>query len=504
MKKLFGFLSMIAIASVMMLSATSCEEKEPSYGLSSLSVTTVSGQSYNFTVDQTNLTVDNTSDPVSFLTQEADLKNCTVTFAATLDAVVTYNGATAAGTLTGIDMTSPIRLTVSIDKWSKVYTVTLVKGEVSSDMKQGVRMSSNISATGIPSNLTDYDVVYLNGKFYMTTCGYNGPVGDATEGTGYYEVYSSINGVTWQKVSSNLSTVGAVGARAVVVNNKAYVIGGCRAWGNDVDGNAPEYELSWGMVSYTVHALRVYETGDFTSVNQISDLEFSNAEGTTPSIVGSLKGSAPVNYNIVTAHNGKIFWKSGLYMTYGQLQQNINSIISSSDGKSWTEVLPADNYSRMHNQTAFFSFKNKLWMVGGFSNFVAAKNVKTSIASSSDDGLTWTESTTEFPIQIFGAKVVVNNSGTTAYLFGGVTYEGEALATNAKVYKTTDGETWSEVTVNSNYTGRKSPAVVVDNNNVAWVFGREAASVGTYGYTGVVDNVKANALYDVWAFALDE
>ena len=123
MKKLFGFLSMIAIASVMMLSATSCEEKEPSYGLSSLSVTTVSGQSYNFTVDQTNLTVDNTSDPVSFLTQEADLKNCTVTFAATLDAVVTYNGATAAGTLTGIDMTSPIRLTVSIDKWSKVYKI---------------------------------------------------------------------------------------------------------------------------------------------------------------------------------------------------------------------------------------------------------------------------------------------------------------------------------------------------------------------------------------------
>lgn len=259
MKRFLNLLSTGALTLALVLAVSSCEKKEPSYGLTTVSVVTASGQSYNFTIDQTALKADNTADPVPIYTQDAVLKSCTVNVAATLDAVIAYKGATVtSGVIEGVDMTSPLSITVSFEEWTKTYTVTMVKGEVSADLQKGVRMSADFTKTGLPSNLTDYDVVYNGGKFYMNSCTYEASATEGEAGTAHYDIYTSIDGINWSAVSSDLKVIGAVGARAVALDGKVYVIGGCKTWGKDVEGNDPETAEFWGMTDYKIHDLKVF------------------------------------------------------------------------------------------------------------------------------------------------------------------------------------------------------------------------------------------------------
>ena len=155
-------------------------------------------------------------------------------------------------------MTSPLSITVSFEEWTKTYTVTMVKGEVSADLQKGVRMSADFTKTGLPSNLTDYDVVYNGGKFYMNSCTYEASATEGEAGTAHYDIYTSIDGINWSAVSSDLKVIGAVGARAVALDGKVYVIGGCKTWGKDVEGNDPETAEFWGMTDYKIHDLKVF------------------------------------------------------------------------------------------------------------------------------------------------------------------------------------------------------------------------------------------------------
>lgn len=504
MKKLFKSFFVLAAASLMLFSATSCEEEEPTYGLTSLSLVTLSGQTYAFSIDQTLLVVDNTADPIPIYTQEADLKSCTINFTPTLDAVVSFGGTDLqTTTIEKVDVTAgPLKMKVTFGKWSKEYTINVVIAEVQEDLKKGVRMIADIRQGGVTADLTDYDVMYLNGKFYMNASGYV-----AADSLGTYRMYSSINGINWTIIESDTTSVGAVGARSVALDGKGYVIGGCRSWGLDVDGNSPETALSWGMLGYTVKHLKVFSSTDFTTVtDHTPNVTYTSDDAVNgPMIARLITVMAPVNFNLVTVHNNKIFWQSGLNVSYGQMQGGQNMILSTSDGITWKEVLPVNNVSQMRKQAAFFSFKGKLFLLGGFSNFISSANVNKTIAYSTDEGVNWTEEAGADSLAIFGAKVVVNKSGTTAYLFGGEYFDAEGnLTANAKVYKSTDGISWTAIEVNENYTGRRSPAVVVDDNNIAWVYGRHITKLGSYGYSTKVDETKQNLMYDVWAFALDE
>ena len=111
--------------------------------------------------------------------------------------------------------------------------------------------------------------------------------------------------------------------------------------------------------------------------------------------------------------------------------------------------------------------------MGGARGYVGATNLQTSV-SNSTDGVTFqtvADSTKVGPI--CGATVVTNKEGNTAYLFGGLYYNEEgARVMNNNIYKSTDGIEWSVIEgINPQYTGTFSPYVVVDENNIAWVFG---------------------------------
>ena len=72
-----------------------------------------------------------------------------------------------------------------------------------------------------------------------------------------------------------------------------------------------------------------------------------------------------------------------------------------------------------------------------------------------------------------------------------------------KIYKTTDGIEWTAVEgINPQYTGTFQPNVVVDDNNIAWVFGGFKTISGSYTpYSLTVDDMDPS--FAAWAFALN-
>ena len=492
------FLTICAAASIFaaMLLAASCQEKEPSYGLTSVSLVTTAGQSYDFAIDQTALTVTNTSDPIPTLTQDVELKTATLKVASTLETTISVNGTAVTSGEATVDATGAITITVQYsEKWMKTYTVTVVKAEVSSDLSKGVKVTGDIRAGGIPSDVTGYDVVYMNGRFYMYASEYDGT-------NAKYTVFSSTNCTQW--TSTGASSVGAVGSRAVVLGSKSYLMGGCRYWGKDEDGKDPELSGSgWGLNCLDT-VLRSYSTADFASfANNTANQTFATTDGTAPVFPKRFVKSNSSHYNMVTTFNDKIYWKGGLSFSFGMLQFSENHMLSSADGISWTEITPAESASNVTRLPAFYSFKGKLWMVGGFKSFISAANLLNTIKSTTD-ATTWTTETDTLATKMMGPTIVVNKSGTTAYMFGGLYNNGTDFVASNKVYKSSDGLKWTEVEVNSDYAGGVMPAVVVDDNNIAWVFPRYATKLGNYFYSITADDVKGNLKYDVWAFALDK
>jgi hypothetical protein len=89
------------------------------------------------------------------------------------------------------------------------------------------------------------------------------------------------------------------------------------------------------------------------------------------------------------------------------------------------------------------------------------------------------------------AKVV--QAGSALYLFGGETVEGETRTLSDKVYRSTNGKDWTEVSITSAYSGRRSPSLVA-KDNLLWIFGGYGVSSGNYGFP----DKNGEVLFDVY------
>ena len=103
---------------------------------------------------------------------------------------------------------------------------------------------------------------------------------------------------------------------------------------------------------------------------------------------------------------------------------------------------------------------------------------------------------------IAGATVVTNNAGTAAYLFGGCRYDenGERVMNDA-IYRSEDGTTWTALEdINPKYAGTFTPNVVVDDNDIAYVFGGFTSVFDMSPYSFTVDEIESS--FAAWAFQL--
>ena len=170
---------------------------------------------------------------------------------------------------------------------------------------------------------------------------------------------------------------------------------------------------------------------------------------------------------------------------YG-MWQGVRCYEASEDGKNWEAIdavgtgedASTDVHLRLGN--ALFVYNNKMWCLGGFTNWVSASNMKNSVWSS-EDGVNWAMEvdTVKGFSNIADAKVLATEEAV--YLFGGVVYGEEATVSN-KVYRSTDCINWEEVAAPETFTARRHVAGVAQGNS-AWLFGGIATPIAdTYGF----------------------
>lgn len=414
---------------------------------------------YSCAIDQTTLKIENTADSVQWDVTDACLQHTTLTVSTTLGGTAYLNGAAIGADGVTIDATKPVTLEVRDGNGqSKTYTLTVVRANTATGDDMMIKASA---FNGFPSGIIDYDIACFNNKFYATVTSLSGEIEN-------YQLFSSEDGISWSEVDYKTSdstdgyVIGGEGACMVVFNNKLHIMGGARTKGSDKYGNAAE--TSWGMA--TISAWRSYSTSDgVTFACDTTGMKYINGDTEYPS---SYMACTQMSFAEL---NGKLYMNDAYYMAFG-MAQGKGLYACTSNGKDWTALsLTADDETSI-NYTgggAFFSFKGKLWKLGGYKSYISAANMVNAVYSSAD-GETWVKAG-ELPENmagLYGMKVVVNDE--VAFMFGGefVTANGNILSD--KIFRSTDGVNWTETAVSASYTARRN-AKAVAIGNTAWVFG---------------------------------
>lgn len=488
----------ILVAAVCMLT-TSCSSDDDSTTTAAVGILTAkitpegSAVSYDCTVDHSKLTIDNTVNPVQWDVTDAALKQTTLTVTTTLGATA-YAGSTAI-TSDGveIDATAPVSITVKDAAGnSKTYTLNVTRSETATGDDMIIKSST---LKGLPqTGLLDYDMAYFNDRFYAA-------VTSLTDKVENYQLFTSDDGVNWTEVNyqtpvagltlpegQTAYVIGGEGAHFATFGGKLYLMGGARTYGADKYGNASEgTDWGWGPIKQ-LNTWRSYSTSDGTTFTADTlGMKYTKGGEAAPS---SRLACTDMSFAEL---NGKLYMANTLMFSFG-MAQNGQLLSCSDNGRDWT-TLDAKYDDGTENSVnvgnirggAFFSFKGKLWMIGGLKGYIDAKNCTNAVLSSTD-GVTWTKEADlpEGMTGLVGARVVAN--GDVAYMFGGqiVGTDGNTFMP-AQIYRSTDGKTWEAVDTPAGFTPRRDVRVVLVGNT-AWLFGGlTTTSTGSYYYVSDQD-----------------
>lgn len=496
MKKI-ALMIVAALTTATFVSCSDSDDEKPAIGITGVTVAPEgSAKAYNCVVDQTALTIENTNDSVDWDVIDATLTKTTVKATSTIGGTV-YVGTEVVGA-DGIvvDASSPVTLTVKDEIGQiKSYTLKVVKATTAS----GDDMLKKASTfNGLPANLVYYDMTVFNNKFYAYTVSLNGE-------TEEYQLFSSENGLNWTEVAYKTDAtgvnlpegqseyvIGGEGATLQVFNGKLYVLGGARSLGKDKFGNDNDAQEFWGMVMVNIPGWRAYSTSDGETFKCDSvGGTLTRADGNVVATYNNMK------YNFVkTAVLGnKLFIKSGFASSFG-MWQNGKAYYSTTDGKNYTALTKESDDDAcdidLRNGDCFFSFKGKLWVIGGWKNYINIDNMCNTIYSSTD-GINWkNEGEASFKNLIHAKAIATDN---VAYIIGGEVYDGENRTLSNKIYRSTDGVNWEEITVPAAFEARRN-ACGAAFGNAAWIFGgSNTPTTGNYAYPCGDTDTKVN---DTW------
>lgn len=487
MKKFLSYL-LIAVLTIGASSCSSSDDDGPVVGISTVTLTPKgSAISYNALVSQATGTISNTDDPFAWDVTDAAIEQTTVKATATLGATVYCNGAVVPTDGVTVDLNGKsVTLEVKDEsgKVSRSYTLTAVRSTEAGTETMVIKSSQ---FQGFPSGVVFYDMVNFKGMFYAHVVSVDGE-------TENYEIYNSVDGVNWNKVDYQCAgadkfVVGGEGASIAVLNDKLFIIGGARSKGKDIYGNESETSEGWMGPEVRIKAFRVYSSTDgvtFTDETANVKATINGEEAAANSLIGT--------YYSTAVHGNNLYIRGGYSQAYGRWQTK-RMFARTTDGINWEIItLELTNpVTALH--ASFFEFNGKLWVVGGFANYLDPKNLTNKIHSSSD-GVNWTEEGTlpENMTGLMGATPVVDNG--TIYLIGGqIIKEGAPQLTN-QIFTSTDGINWTATDAPATFTARRSPAVV-GMDNVAWIFGGyKNASNTNYAYP---EDVDGELLTDTWA-----
>lgn len=491
--KLSRFFTLLAIAALAVTLFPSCNKEDNSpFGILTMSLTMPNGKTIACAVNQEMLTIDNAADPVE-VGMPTPLYTMKVTYTATLDTKVTFNGADLVSGETTIDFSAPVTL-IATKQGKKTtrtntYTVKILADANDKSETEGKKVNADMATAGFPKAMY-YDIALFNDAFWAITASY--PNGTTPKDPAFYHVYKSIDGISWEKVATNLKIIGGVGARLMVFKGKLWSFGGGRYYGTDEESN--ESGLSWDGVSpdMDIPEFFVYSTSDGTNWTK----EEIEIEGNAYSLPGCIDPK-------VVNTGSTLVYLGSLVPSFGMLQ-GAAAIVTSTDGIHWKVDEEADKHEisaaaflREKINSCAYSFKGKLYNAGGFKGFVDPKYLQKNVFVSADNGSTWELAAEDGGFgQLFGMRVI--GTDDILYMVGGQTYaEDETPTLSTNVYRSTDGAHWTplagENAMASAFEGRVR-ANVVAWGDMMWIFGGRGL---TSGYYGAIDP-KDPVLFDVW------
>jgi len=496
MKKLSLILLTVLTGFISVSCSDSDDEQKTVVGITAVAVTPAgSAKSYVCQIDQALTVIENTNDSVDWDVMDASLKSTKITATATLGASVYYNNVIVGADGVEADATLPVTLVAMDDAGhSKSYTLKVVRAKTASG-EDMLRKSS--AFVGFPQGLLDFDMAVFNNKFYAITAS----LSDETEN---YQLFNSTDGINWTEVNYKTGVagvalpegqtaylIGGEGARLQVFNNKLYVLGGARTFGADKYGNPAEVEdWGWGSPMKQIRSWHSYSTsdGETFSCDTVGAKLYDTAAGTE---TAAGKALTYTYLNTVVLGN-RMYMKGGYLFGFG-MAQGARALAQTTDGKNWNRITvdDADGTCDVARRVgdSFFSFKGKLWCVGGFTNFIEPDNMCTDVYSSAD-GISWTaEGTANGLPRIYHAKAVAADN--VVYLVGGeiLNDDNTGRTLSDKIYRSVDGVNWEAVDVPASFAARRNAAATVMMNNTVWIFGGfNTATSDSYGYPcGVTD-----------------
>ena len=143
---------------------------------------------------------------------------------------------------------------------------------------------------------------------------------------------------------------------------------------------------------------------------------------------------------------------------------------SSRDGKTWTEVTGEAPW--LHSDLPMsISFKNQMWMMGGWYNGRLEGHSASSAVWSSKDGVKWTQVTPKAGWSPRIAAAIVEFRGRM-WILGGTEdyYFGDQRSLKNDVWSSSDGQTWTKATDNAGWSPRAYHQAVAHDGRI-WIFG---------------------------------
>lgn len=246
-----------------------------------------------------------------------------------------------------------------------------------------------------------------------------------------------INLITWTQMTSSAQWSARSRFCSVVYNSRIWVIGGI---------------FNMGPASTTAQTWYSFD-----------GVTWTKASDNAPNATGRF------------GHTCVVF-ASKIWLIGGTGSSVQNDVWSTSDGITWTQETASAGWAARHSHASVV-YNNRIWVMGGQNGGTFYNDVWSSL-----NGTTWTQATAN------AAWAARSSLAATAdlskiYVIGGQTCSDGSCSSNtsfrADVYSSTDGITWSPVTITPPWGGRSKHAITY-MNGAFYVSGGTKYTGGTY------------------------
>jgi hypothetical protein len=331
-----------------------------------------------------------------------------------------YSGADTTFSHTGLTNNQKVWYRVKATNATQASEWSDTAGGTAGQETAGKNWYQATAAATFSARATHTSVVF-NNKMWV--------IGGNNCSTNVNDVWNSADGITWTQATSTAGFRGR-NCSSLVFNNQMWVIGG---W---ID--ASPYALN-----------DVWNTSDGITWTQVTPTAAFSGRADHASVVFNNK------MWIIGGNNGSTAFSDVWY---------------SSDGVTWTLATSVAAFGGRSAGHTCMVYDNKMWVIGGTNGIGCPRNGQYfNDVWYSSDGVTWTQATGAAPFSgraghtsvVYDNKMWIIGGTNDFYGCGGGNFYNDA-------WYTTDGISWSQITLAAAFSARYVHTSVVLNNKI-WV-----------------------------------